>query len=1149
MAWHGPGRIGEAARIAVVFGVVAMMMVAPASAVPASDDVHSRTQPDGTEFEVVQWGDERYHGLETTNGYTVVQDRSSGWWYYATVTDGELVATDRKVAIDSPGGLEKHLRGSPDLEPESHEYTPPSDGFSIMSAHSGCSGDIPATGDVDIPVLLANFNDTSTNYSASQFDSLFFDDNPSIATGPGSLSDYFEEASHGQFNFGGDVYGWYTGDNSKADYGNGTEGSSGPDAAELVEEAVQKADSDVDFSQYDNDGDDCVAVLVIHQGTGEEESSNRIDIWSHRSSLAAKPNTSPVEADGVTVNSYAIQPETDTAGRQKAIGTVAHETLHLMGVADYYDPNDGNGKSAGIGTWGLMGSGNFLGVSRSGDSPSHPTAYVKNLLGWVDAPRDDGAIQIPADPESGLLPAISGVNRHYRIFTNDETTKAEQGTDDGDEYFLLANRYKVGFDAGLRGEGLLIWHVNESVGGYPNGDETNKLLDLEEADGPADLDGPNVSAGERNRGDSGDPFPGSSSQTTFDDGTNPSANFNNGTASRIDIRNIGTEHGAVFFNDAKDRYGSEVAYAMPVHTSMGPVSVGDRGPVDIRTAYPSGDRVEVLIDTPKPGGIRHNSDQLTNQFDRAAINLSSGPYKVTYDADSPTDFRSSNNYPEYPLPSEADVGFGSDLEAGNGVDVHLEVETGGEPYEYDPFDAPTVDQFEVVVGFDTIDSSNITLTEVSQDEYHLAFRPPNRSVEGYVDLRVEFNDEKLGVSHRAETDEQIRYIAPNAVIDSPASRDPNEGEPYTLDGTHSSDRDGTIRSYEWDTDDDGNFDDATGPSPTHTWAEGGDKNVSLRVTDDNGLTHTDTDVIHVNFLPIPAFDHTPEEPNEGQSTEFNASASFDKDGTIDTYEWDWDDDGVFEDSTASPTINHTYPEGGDKTVRLRVTDDDDAQNTTSKTFHVNYFPRPSFEKVTEPAVRNEPVAFDASASFDPDGTVDLYEWDWESDGSYDDATTSPTKNHTYTTGGDKTAKLRVTDDDGASNTTQRSFHVRIRVDVDVKPGGDPNSINNKKSTLVPVMIENTSAFDPSRVDVGTLRFGDPDDVTVDNAAGATPIHAGGHYDDADGDGDLDLVVHFDSTAADFESDDDEGKLVGLTHDKVKLFGRDDIRLVGGGSPR
>lgn len=67
-------------------------------------------------------------------------------------------------------------------------------------------------------------------------------------------------------------------------------------------------------------------------------------------------------------------------------------------------------------------------------------------------------------------------------------------------------------------------------------------------------------------------------------------------------------------------------------------------------------------------------------------------------------------------------------------------------------------------------------------------------------------------------------------------------------------------------------------------------------------------------------------------------------------------------------------------------------------------------------VVGEPIAFDGSGSFDPDGTISLYEWDFESDGVFDFSSVDPTATHTYTTEFSGTVTLRVTDDDGNTGT-------------------------------------------------------------------------------------------------------------------------------------
>jgi len=76
------------------------------------------------------------------------------------------------------------------------------------------------------------------------------------------------------------------------------------------------------------------------------------------------------------------------------------------------------------------------------------------------------------------------------------------------EYYLLENRARIGADGRLPGEGLLVWHVDESVDGFRTAESNvaRKLLHLVEADGRADLDRGHAAGG--NRGDTGDPWAG-----------------------------------------------------------------------------------------------------------------------------------------------------------------------------------------------------------------------------------------------------------------------------------------------------------------------------------------------------------------------------------------------------------------------------------------------------------------------------------------------------------------------------------------------------------------------------------------------------------------------------------------------------------------
>jgi PGF-CTERM protein len=88
-----------------------------------------------------------------------------------------------------------------------------------------------------------------------------------------------------------------------------------------------------------------------------------------------------------------------------------------------------------------------------------------------------------------------------------------------------------------------------------------------------------------------------------------------------------------------------------------------------------------------------------------------------------------------------------------------------------------------------------------------------------------------------------------------------------------------------------------------------------------------------NQLPTVNFTASPTNPDVGQTVTFNASDSVDPDGTIDSYEWDLDGDGNFDDATGVE-VTTSYSSSGNRQIGLRVNDTDGGTNTTSKVVSV-----------------------------------------------------------------------------------------------------------------------------------------------------------------------------------------------------------------------
>jgi len=111
------------------------------------------------------------------------------------------------------------------------------------------------------------------------------------------------------------------------------------------------------------------------------------------------------------------------------------------------------------------------------------------------------------------------------------------------------------------------------------------------------------------------------------------------------------------------------------------------------------------------------------------------------------------------------------------------------------------------------------------------------------------------------------------------------------------------------------------------------------------------------------------------------------------------------------------------------------------------------------------------------------------------------------------------------------------VDIDIKPGSSPNSINTGNQGTIPVAIFSTSTFSaPNDVDVNTLRFGY---TGFETSLALCNVNG----EDVDGDGVLDLVCHFNTVQTDFQKGDTLGYLTGTTTAGFPLFGVDSVRIV------
>jgi len=513
--------------------LIGLLWMEESGAVVAAPVEQILRQGDGTEFPARQWGDKWSHGWETLEGYTIIRDKVTGNWIYA-MTDGKgrLAASSRVVEIGLPVGLKIRIR------PAKNAVLETSQDESVNSADTP-QRVVPPSGTANIPVILVNFNNTTTTYNTLDFDILLF------GTGNKSMKDYYEEVSYGAFSISpgpsGGVVGWYTAANTHDYYGANDVKGWDKWPGDLVYEAVVAADTTVDFSAYDSDGNCYVDVVgIVHQGTGEEVGESSTDIWSHSWDLASARNsgysnygsyvTGDSDADcpdGYIVNDYIIMPElyqSTPSVVQSTIGVFTHEYAHALGLPDLYDTD---GSSSGIGKWGLMGAGTWNYVSTLGDTPAHMSAWSKYRLGWVTPTMVTDSLS------NEFIDAVATGADVYQLLPGSPAA--------GGEYFLVENRYRVGgtFDEGLPGEGLAIWHIDESrpdnnIECSPPADcsKNHYRVSLVQADGLWDLERG------KNSGDDGDLYPGSTNNTAFTSTSTPSSHLYSGLSNIADVTAI-----------------------------------------------------------------------------------------------------------------------------------------------------------------------------------------------------------------------------------------------------------------------------------------------------------------------------------------------------------------------------------------------------------------------------------------------------------------------------------------------------------------------------------------------------------------------------------------------------------------------------------
>lgn len=263
----------------------------------------------------------------------------------------------------------------------------------------------------------------------------------------GSVRDYFLAQSNGQFELDFDVVGPVTMSKNYGYYGGDSPYQKDEKVYEMIKEASDAIQDQVNLKDYDWDGDgEADQVFFLYAGLGQASSpQSPSTIWPHESELRYWPCGVLSYPTG-KINTYAcaneLQPETQGSSRyiSAGIGTICHEFSHCLGFADMYDTSGGGGY--GMSVFDVMDQGSYNG---NGFVPCNYTAFERIYAGWVEP------IELIDPATVKDMKSVSDYGRPFIMYNYKNTN----------EYFLLENRQNTGWDKGLYGSnGLLITHVN-----------------------------------------------------------------------------------------------------------------------------------------------------------------------------------------------------------------------------------------------------------------------------------------------------------------------------------------------------------------------------------------------------------------------------------------------------------------------------------------------------------------------------------------------------------------------------------------------------------------------------------------------------------------------------------------------------------------
>ena len=201
----------------------------------------------------------------------------------------------------------------------------------------------------------------------------------------------------------------------------------------------------------------------------------------------------------------------------------------------------------------------------------------------------------------------------------------------------------------------------------------------------------------------------------------------------------------------------------------------------------------------------------------------------------------------------------------------------------------------------------------------------------------------------------------------------------------------------------------------------GNYNIKLEVVDDIGLVGSITKVVvaQEKIRPVASFVANVTNVQSPKQVELDASLSTDSDGSIQKYQWFFENSQMIE--TATPVLNHIFTITGSQKVKLKVIDNDLKESEFEKEVVVNQLPFATFVSSKQVENKNTPISFDASNSID-EKNITSYEWNF-GDGVIQQSINSEIE-HSYLSSGDYTISVKAFDEsNGYGQSISKKIHI------------------------------------------------------------------------------------------------------------------------------